>query len=151
MISYPYFSMFFCLIDKFVSASAALVRMAWRWWSGWYTCFASSTSWRSAMRSMPAWKPSTSSTKVKMRGRQSVLYSIFFFLGLCRNNLFFFFNFFHPRPFRYQRTVQYLPTRAAEQALLVCVSGLHWIQVPAPAQTLPWDHDVSPRDPLHCR
>lgn len=33
--------------------------------------------------------------------------------------------FFCLHPFRYQRTVQYLPTRAAEQALLVCVSGLH--------------------------
>lgn len=49
-----------------------------------------------------------------------------FFSWLMSQQLFFFlFNFFHLHPFRYQRTVQYLPTRAAEQALLVCVSGLH--------------------------
>lgn len=52
---------------------------------------------------------------------------------------------------RHQRTVQHLPARAAQQALLVRVPGLHRVQVPAPAQTLPRDHDVSARDPLHSR
>jgi hypothetical protein len=43
----------------------------------------------------------------------------------------------HPRP------DQRVPAGAAEQALLVRVSGLHGVQVPPPAQTLPRDHDVS--------
>lgn len=47
--------------------SAAFVRTAWIWWRDWCTCSASSTSWRSVMRSMSVWRLSTFSTKVKMQ------------------------------------------------------------------------------------
>lgn len=53
-----------CLCDP-----TASVKMGWKWWRGWYICFVSSINWRSAMRSTPVWRPSTSSTKVMKSSR----------------------------------------------------------------------------------